>query len=57
MERPLVYASLGTLQNGSEEIFRTIAEACAGLNAQLVISLGGGLDPARLGRWRAIRSW
>jgi MGT family glycosyltransferase len=47
--RPLIYASLGTLQNGSESIFRTIAEACAGVNAQLVISLGGGLDPARLG--------
>jgi len=47
--RPLVYASLGTLQNGSEQIFRTIAAACAGLNAQLVISLGGGLDPERLG--------
>src|SRR4051794_173694 len=47
--RPLIYASLGTLQNGSEAIFRTIAEGCAGLNAQLVISLGGGLDPARLG--------
>jgi UDP:flavonoid glycosyltransferase YjiC (YdhE family) len=47
--RPLVYASLGTLQNGSESIFRTIASACAGLHAQLVISLGGGLDPARLG--------
>jgi UDP:flavonoid glycosyltransferase YjiC (YdhE family) len=47
--RPLVYASLGTLQNGSESIFRTIAEACSGLHAQLVISLGGGLDPARLG--------
>ncbi|KAA6464490.1 glycosyltransferase [Acidobacteria bacterium AB60] len=47
--RPLIYASLGTLQNGSESIFRTIAEACAGLDAQLVLSLGGGLDPARLG--------
>jgi zeaxanthin glucosyltransferase len=47
--RPLVYASLGTLQNGSEEIFKTIAAACAGLNVQLVLSLGGGLDPARLG--------
>ncbi len=47
--RPLIYASMGTLQNGSEFIFRTIAEACAGLDAQLVISLGGGLDPARLG--------
>ena len=48
--RPLIYASLGTLQNGSEMIFKTIAKACAGLNAQLVISLGGGLDPAKLGR-------
>lgn len=48
--RPLIYASLGTLQNGSEPIFRTIAEACAGLDAQLVISLGAGLDPARLGK-------
>jgi UDP:flavonoid glycosyltransferase YjiC (YdhE family) len=47
--RPLVYASLGTLQNGAESIFRTIAEGCAGLNVQLVISLGGGLEPARLG--------
>jgi UDP:flavonoid glycosyltransferase YjiC (YdhE family) len=48
--RPLIYASMGTLQNGSETIFRTIAEACAGLDAQLLISLGGGLDPARLGK-------
>ena len=48
--RPLIYASLGTLQNGSEAIFRTIADACAGLGAQLLISLGGGLDPAVLGR-------
>ena len=47
--RPLVYASLGTLQNGSQEIFRTIASACADLNLQLVLSLGGGLDPAHLG--------
>jgi zeaxanthin glucosyltransferase len=47
--RPLLYASLGTLQNGSEETFRTIAEACADIDAQLVISLGGGLDPDRLG--------
>jgi zeaxanthin glucosyltransferase len=47
--RPLVYASLGTLQNGSEEAFRIIAEACTGLDAQLVLSLGGGLNPSRLG--------
>ena len=47
--RPLIYASLGTLQNGSEEIFRVIAAACAELPVQLVISLGGGIDQARLG--------
>jgi MGT family glycosyltransferase len=47
--RPLIYASLGTLQNGSDEVFRIIAEACASLPAQLVLSLGGGLDPERLG--------
>lgn len=41
---PLVYASLGTLQNGSETLFRTIAAGCAKLNVQLVLSLGGGLD-------------
>lgn len=50
--RRLIYASLGTLQNGLEAIFRTIAEACAGLGAQLVISLGGGLEPERLGMLR-----
>jgi MGT family glycosyltransferase len=47
--RPLVFASLGTLQNQSRDIFRKIAEACAGLNLQLVISLGGGLEPDLLG--------
>jgi len=47
--RRLIYASLGTLQNGEEHLFRTIAEACRGLDAQLLISLGGGLDPSILG--------
>jgi zeaxanthin glucosyltransferase len=46
--RPLIYASLGTLQNGSEAIYKTIAKACAPLDAQLLISLGGGIDPATL---------
>ena len=49
-ERPLVYASLGTLQNGAEFVFRTIAKACSTLPVQLVISLGGGLDPEQLCR-------
>lgn len=38
--RPLVYASLGTLQTRLEHFFEIIAEAVAGLDAQLVISLG-----------------
>jgi len=37
---PLIYASLGTLQNRKWEIFQTIAAACVGLDAQLAISLG-----------------
>jgi zeaxanthin glucosyltransferase len=47
--RPLVYASLGTLQNRLPAVFRAIAEACAGLDVQLVLALGGGLQPAELG--------
>src|SRR5258708_8775943 len=47
-DRPLIYASMGTLQNGFKHVFHTIAEACAGLGAQLVVSLGGGLEPEDL---------
>jgi len=47
--RRLVYASLGTLQNGSESVFHAIAQACADLPVQLIISLGGGLKPEQLG--------
>lgn len=43
-DKPLIYASLGTLQNQQLHIFETIATACADLDAQLVISLG---DPQR----------
>jgi zeaxanthin glucosyltransferase len=39
--KPLVYASFGTLQNGSSQIFQVIATACAELDVQLVISTGG----------------
>jgi len=46
--RPLVYASMGTLQNRVIRTFRMIAEACASLDAQLVISLGGGQNPVLL---------
>ncbi|MGB3616224.1 MAG: glycosyltransferase [Elainellaceae cyanobacterium] len=40
--QPLIYASLGTVQNRLLPTFRTIAQACQGLDAQLVIALGGG---------------
>jgi MGT family glycosyltransferase len=38
--RPLVYASLGTLQNRLHALFAAIASACARLEVQLVLSLG-----------------
>jgi hypothetical protein len=38
--RPLIYASMGTLQNRQGSIFETIAAACAEFDAQLVLSLG-----------------
>ncbi len=40
--QPLVYASMGTLQNRVREVLHCIVEACMGLDAQLVLSLGGG---------------
>jgi zeaxanthin glucosyltransferase len=42
--RPLIFASLGTLQNGKEAIFRVFSQACANMAVQLVIAHGGGLD-------------
>jgi MGT family glycosyltransferase len=42
--RPVIFASLGTLQNGKEAIFRCFSEACEGLDVQLVVAHGGGLD-------------
>lgn len=39
--RPLIFGSLGTVRTGRDwKVFRKIATACAGLDAQLVISLG-----------------
>ena len=43
--QPLVYASLGTLQNRLLWIFQAIAQACAEFDVQLVIALGGGASP------------
>lgn len=47
-DKPLIYASMGTLQNRVVEVFQTIASACEGLEAQLVISLGGSASPESL---------
>ena len=38
--RPLIYASLGTLQNRLRHLFATIISACSELDVQLVLSLG-----------------
>lgn len=47
--KPLVYASLGTLQNRIQDHFVTIAEAVADLDVQLVLSMGSAdQDPTSL---------
>jgi zeaxanthin glucosyltransferase len=47
--RPLVFVSMGTLQNGTAWVFRAVAKACAEFRVQTVISLGGGLSPEAFG--------
>ena len=47
--KPLIYASMGTVGNRVEQVFLEIARACVGLDAQLVVSLGGGKTPAQIG--------
>ncbi|NEO67511.1 MAG: glycosyl transferase family 1, partial [Moorea sp. SIO4G2] len=46
--QPLIYASMGSLQNRLVWVFKMIAEACVGLDAQLVITLGWGVNPEYL---------
>lgn len=46
--QPLIYASMGTVQNRLIGVFQKIASACEGLDAQLVISLGGSASPESL---------
>jgi zeaxanthin glucosyltransferase len=43
--RPLVYATMGTTRSVQSTILEMIAEACSGLDVQLVISLGNRFDP------------
>jgi zeaxanthin glucosyltransferase len=47
--KPLIYANLGTLQSHNLDVFQYIAQACLGMDAQLVISLGNPkADPAQI---------
>jgi zeaxanthin glucosyltransferase len=46
---PIVYASMGTIQNGNADVFRTIAAAVAKRDAaQLVLSIGSVLRPEQI---------
>ena len=55
--RRMIYASMGTLQNRLGHVFHAIAEACRGLDEDLVISLGGGGGRTGSANFRATRSW
>jgi MGT family glycosyltransferase len=45
---PLIYASMGTLQNGSEQLFNAIAAAAQPPGCQLVLSIGANLDGSKI---------
>ncbi len=47
-KRPLIFCSLGTLQGGRRQLFATMAEACAAIEARAVIGHGGGLSDAEV---------
>jgi MGT family glycosyltransferase len=47
--KPLIYASLGTLVNGLNKVYRTILEAVSEFpETQVVLSVGKNLDPTEL---------
>ena len=47
--KPLIYASLGTLVNGLDHVYKAIVEAATALpDAQLVLSVGHPIDPNEL---------
>jgi zeaxanthin glucosyltransferase len=45
---PLVYASMGTLQNGIEAVFSAIAQAVTRPGMQLVLSIGDSVDAKQI---------
>ena len=46
-ERPIAYASLGTIASDRPEVFRAVAACCAANSLRLVIGLGGRADALR----------
>ncbi|HEX8880894.1 MAG TPA: glycosyltransferase [Candidatus Acidoferrum sp.] len=50
-EKPLIYASLGTLVNGLEDVYKHILKALEPLaeHVQVVLSVGKNIDPKKLG--------
>ncbi len=46
--KPLIYASMGTIQNRLLSTFNRIAAACQDLDVQLIISLGGSTEPDQM---------
>ncbi|WP_312239907.1 glycosyltransferase [Pantoea sp.] len=51
--RPLIFASLGTLQGHRYGLFRTLARACRRVDAELLIAHCGGLSEAQAARLKA----
>jgi len=46
---PTVYVSLGTIFNQKQEVFAAILEALRDENLNVIVTIGGGNDPAALG--------
>lgn len=49
-ERPLVYISLGTVLGNAPKFYRRCIDALRDMDLDVVISTGGALDPAALGK-------
>jgi MGT family glycosyltransferase len=49
-DKPLIYASLGTLVNGRDDLYKHILEAVESLeDVQVVLSIGHNINPENLG--------
>jgi zeaxanthin glucosyltransferase len=49
-DKPLIYASLGTLVNGQDDVYKHILEAVEPLeDVQVVLSIGNNINPENLG--------